>query len=123
MRVLNGMQLGGRNVRLSWGRSPNNRQVLPWFPLLVGVPIEDLGSNFFFFLLRPLLSFCGRMFQSQPDQNQWNNAAYYGYPQGYDSYGYVSAPQDPNMYYGGYPGYGGYAMPQQAQMPLQQQVS
>ncbi|KMS96745.1 hypothetical protein BVRB_8g200490 [Beta vulgaris subsp. vulgaris] len=84
LRVLNGMQLGGRNVRLSWGRSPNNRQ-------------------------------------SQPDQNQWNNAAYYGYPQGYDSYGYVSAPQDPNMYYGGYPGYGGYAMPQQAQMPLQQQ--
>ena len=66
---------------------------------------------------------CYHHMQSQPDQNQWNNAAaYYGYPQGYDSYGYVSAPQDPNMYYGGYPGYGGYGMPQQAQMPVQQQV-
>ncbi|CAO2823659.1 unnamed protein product [Amaranthus hypochondriacus] len=85
LKALNGAQIGGRNVRLSWGRSPNNRQ-------------------------------------SQPDQNQWNNAAaYYGYPQGYDSYGYVSAPQDPNMFYGGYPGYGGYGMPQQAQMPVQQQ--
>ncbi|KAL2931454.1 Polyadenylate-binding protein RBP45 [Bienertia sinuspersici] len=84
LKALNGAQLGGRNVRLSWGRSPSNRQ-------------------------------------SQPDQNQWNNAAYYGYPQGYENYGYVSAPQDPNMYYGGYPGYGGYAMPQQAQMPVQQQ--
>ncbi|XP_021719688.1 polyadenylate-binding protein RBP45-like [Chenopodium quinoa] len=84
LKALNGVQLGGRSVRLSWGRSPSNRP-------------------------------------SQPDQSQWNNSAYYGYPQGYDSYGYVSAPQDPNMYYGGYPGYGGYPMPQQAQMPLQQQ--
>lgn len=86
LRALNGAQLGGRNVRLSWGRSPSNKQ-------------------------------------PQADQNQWSNpnAAYYGYQQGYDaSYGYVSAPQDPNMYYGGYPGYGGYAMPQQAQQPLQQ---
>jgi len=61
--------------------------------------------------------------QPQADQNQWNNAAaYYGYPQGYDPYGYAAAaPQDPNMYYGGYPGYAGYAMPQQAQLPVQQQ--
>lgn len=87
LNALNGMQLGGRNVRLSWGRNQTNKQ-------------------------------------PQADQNQWNNAgAYYGYPQGYDPYGYAAAaaPQDPNMYYGGYPGYGGYAMPQQAQLPVQQQ--
>lgn len=84
LRALNGLQLGGRSVRLSWGRNQTTKQ-------------------------------------PQAEQNQWNNAAaYYGYPQGYDPYGYASAPQDPNMYYGGYPGYGGYAMPQQAQMPVQQ---
>lgn len=53
--------------------------------------------------------------QAQPDPNQWN-AGYYGYAQGYENYGYAAAaPQDPSMYYGGYPGYGNYQQPQQPQ--------
>lgn len=50
--------------------------------------------------------------QAQPDQAQWNGA-YYGYAQGYDAYGYAAPTQDPNAYYGGYPGYGGYQQPPQ----------
>lgn len=58
--------------------------------------------------------------QAQPDASQWN-AGYYGYAaQGYENYGYAAAPQDANMYYGGYPGYGNYQQPQQQQQ--QQQV-
>ncbi|KAK4420762.1 Polyadenylate-binding protein RBP45 [Sesamum alatum] len=50
----------------------------------------------------------------QSDQNQWGGGAYYGYTQGYESYGgYAPPPQDPNMYYGGYPGYANYQQPQQ----------
>lgn len=48
----------------------------------------------------------------QSDQNQWGSA-YYGYTQGYESYGGYAPPQDPNMYYGGYPGYANYQQPQQ----------
>ncbi|KAH9606691.1 hypothetical protein KSS87_014900 [Heliosperma pusillum] len=81
---MNGAQIGGRNVRLSWGHNTTNR--------------------------RP-----------QAEQVQYNNAGYYGYPQGYNPYGYAAAPQDPNMYYGGYPGYGGYPVPQQPQQPVQHQ--
>ncbi|KAJ4975507.1 hypothetical protein NE237_000613 [Protea cynaroides] len=74
--MLNGTLLGGQNIRLSWGRSPSNKQ-------------------------------------SQPDANQWNGSGYYGYAQGYESYGYAPAPQDPNMYaYGAYPGYGNYQQQQ-----------
>ena len=29
LRVLNGTQLGGQNIRLSWGRSPSNKQTQP----------------------------------------------------------------------------------------------
>lgn len=29
LRILNGTQLGGQNIRLSWGRSPSNKQVQP----------------------------------------------------------------------------------------------
>uniref|UniRef100_A0A5B6ZF58 Putative polyadenylate-binding protein RBP45-like n=1 Tax=Davidia involucrata TaxID=16924 RepID=A0A5B6ZF58_DAVIN len=76
LSILNGTQLGGQNIRLSWGRSPSNKQ-------------------------------------AQPDQAQWNGGAYYGYAQGYEAYGYAPPPQDPNMYYGGYPGYGNYQQPQQ----------
>lgn len=56
--------------------------------------------------------------QPQPDPNQWNGAAaaaagYYGYNQGYESYGYAPPAQDPNMYaYGAYPGYGNYQQQQ-----------
>lgn len=28
LRMLNGTPLGGQNIRLSWGRSPSNKQVL-----------------------------------------------------------------------------------------------
>ncbi|KAA3467480.1 polyadenylate-binding protein RBP45C [Gossypium australe] len=82
LSVLNGTVLGGRNVRLSWGRSPSSKQI-------------------------------------QPDQAQWNTG-YYGYAQGYEAYGYAPPPQDPNMYYGGYPGYGNYQQPGAYQ---QQQIS
>ena len=51
--------------------------------------------------------------QGQPSQAQWNGG-YYGYPQGYDAYGYAAAPQDPNMYYANYAaGYGNYQQTQQ----------
>ncbi|KAK9268012.1 hypothetical protein L1049_010451 [Liquidambar formosana] len=91
LRGLDGTQLGGQNIRLSWGRSPSNKQ-----DSSVGVV------------------------QPQPDPNQWNGG-YYGYPQGYETYGYAPAPQDANMYYGGYPGYGNYQQPQQQQQQQQQQ--
>uniref|UniRef100_A0A803LYA8 RRM domain-containing protein n=1 Tax=Chenopodium quinoa TaxID=63459 RepID=A0A803LYA8_CHEQI len=53
--------------------------------------------------------------QVQPGQAQWNGAYGYGYPQGgYDAYGYAAAaPQDPNMYYANYAGYGNYQQTQQ----------
>ncbi|KAL6990796.1 Polyadenylate-binding protein rbp45 [Sarracenia purpurea var. burkii] len=75
LRMLNGTQLGGQNIRLSWGRSPSNKQ-------------------------------------TQLDPNQWNGG-YYGYPQGYETYGYTAATQDPNLHYGNYPGYGNYQQPPQ----------
>lgn len=77
---LNGTQLGGQSIRLSWGRSPSNKQ---------------------------------------SDQTQWGGSggagagAYYGYAQGYEPYGYAPPAQDPNMYYGNYPGYANYQQPQQ----------
>ncbi|PPD86990.1 hypothetical protein GOBAR_DD16063 [Gossypium barbadense] len=82
LSVLNGTIFGGRNVRLSWGRSPSTKQ-------------------------------------AQPDPAQWNSG-YYGYAQGYEAYGYAPPPQDPNMYYGGYPaGYGNYQQPGAYQQPQQ----
>ncbi|BBH01973.1 RNA-binding family protein with RRM/RBD/RNP motifs [Prunus dulcis] len=84
--TLNGTQLGGQSIRLSWGRSPTSKQ-------------------------------------NQPDQAQWNGGGggYYGYPQGYDAYTYAPPAQDPNLYYGGYHGYGNYQQPgayqQQQQLP------
>ncbi|KAK3150090.1 hypothetical protein QOZ80_3AG0227820 [Eleusine coracana subsp. coracana] len=83
IRMLNGSQLGGQNIRLSWGRSPANKQ-------------------------------------PQQEQNQWSGG-YYGYPQGYDPYGYARPPQDPAMYgyYAAYPGYGNYQK-QPPQQPPQQ---
>ncbi|PSR96286.1 Polyadenylate-binding protein, partial [Actinidia chinensis var. chinensis] len=80
LSMLNGTLLGGQNIRLSWGRTPSNKQT--------------------------------QSDQTQSDQTQWNSG-YYGYAQGYESYGYAPPPQDPNMYYGGYPGYGNYQQPQQ----------
>ncbi|ESQ54571.1 hypothetical protein EUTSA_v10025342mg [Eutrema salsugineum] len=81
LSMLNGTQLGGQSIRLSWGRSPSNKQ-------------------------------------TQSDQAQYGGGGggggYYGYPpQGYEAYGYAPPPQDPNAYYGGYPGagYGNYQQP------------
>ncbi|KAL8046385.1 hypothetical protein ABFX02_08G174400 [Erythranthe guttata] len=80
---LNGTQLGGQNIRLSWGRSPSNKQT---------------------------------------EQNQWGSGGGGGgsYQGGYSQGGYeghggggYAPPQDPNMYYGGYPGYANYHQPQQ----------
>ncbi|CAI0407175.1 unnamed protein product [Linum tenue] len=88
---LNGAELSGQSIRLSWGRNSSNKQL-----------------------------------QSEAS-NQWNGGAaadqaggYYGYAQGYENYGYAQPPppQDPNMYYGGYPAYANY----QQQPPQQQQV-
>ncbi|KAJ7960758.1 Polyadenylate-binding protein [Quillaja saponaria] len=87
LSILNGTQLVGQSIRLSWGRSPSNKQ--------------DISINV----------------QAQTDQAQWNGA-YYGYTQGYDSYGYAPPTQDPNMYYGGY-GYGNYQQPNTYQQPPQ----
>ncbi|GFS29891.1 RNA-binding (RRM/RBD/RNP motifs) family protein [Actinidia rufa] len=81
LRMLNGNQLGGTKIRLSWGRSPSNKQ-------------------------------------AQVDPNQWNSG-YYGYAQGYETYGYAAAAQDPNLYYGSYPGYGNYQQPPQQQQQQQ----
>ncbi|CAI9087216.1 OLC1v1021235C1 [Oldenlandia corymbosa var. corymbosa] len=88
LRVLNGNPLAGQNIRLSWGRSPSNKQ-------------------------------------PQADANQWNGGAgggYYGYPSGYEAYGYAPPAQDPNMYYAGYPGYGNYPTPQATQQQQPQLV-
>jgi len=77
LNSLNGTQLGGQSIRLSWGRTPSNKQ-------------------------------------TQPEQAQYGGGGYYGYPpQGYEGYGYAPPPQDPNAYYGGYPGagYGNYQQP------------
>ncbi|KAM3239072.1 polyadenylate-binding protein RBP45 [Capsicum annuum] len=78
LRALSGTQLGGQTIRLSWGRSPSNKQ------------------------------------QPQADPNQYGG--YYGYTAGYDAaaaYGYAQPAQDPNLYYGGYAGYGNYPPQQQ----------
>ncbi|KAH9322915.1 hypothetical protein KI387_017554, partial [Taxus chinensis] len=78
MVMLHGTLLGQQSIRLSWGRSPANKQSAGWSQ------------------------------PQQPDPNQWNGAYYgygQGYDAGY---GYAQQPQDPNMYgYGSY-AYGNY---------------
>ncbi|GJW74099.1 retrotransposon protein, putative, ty1-copia subclass [Tanacetum coccineum] len=56
----------------------------------------------------------------QVEQSQYNGAGYYGYGQGYETYGYAPVAQDPAMYYGGYPGYGGYPQVQPQPQPQPQ---
>lgn len=59
--------------------------------------------------------------QPQVEQSQYNGG-YYGYGQGYETYGYAPVAQDPAMYYGGYAaGYGGYPQVQQQPQPQQPQ--
>lgn len=57
----------------------------------------------------------------QAEPNQWSSG-YYGYTPGYETYGYAPPPQDPNLYYAGYPGYGNYQPQQQQPMMQQPQV-
>ncbi|KAH9331556.1 hypothetical protein KI387_003664, partial [Taxus chinensis] len=80
LQRLHGTIIGQQTIRLSWGRSPANKQPANW------------GG------------------QPQPDASQWNGGgAFYGYGQGYEAYGYAPPAQDPAMYaYGAYPGYGTY---------------
>ncbi|CAM8887592.1 unnamed protein product [Rhodiola kirilowii] len=87
LQMLNGTQLGGQSIRLSWGHTPSNRQN------------PSAGAA-----------------QPQSGLNGWNNG-HYGYGNGYEAYGYApAAPQDPNMYYaGGYGGYGNYQQAPQQQ--------
>lgn len=86
LSILNGTELGGQNIRLSWGRSPSSKQ----------------GQ--------------GEQPQYGGGGGGGGGGAYYGYAQGYEAYGYAPPPQDPNAYYGVYAGaggYGGYQQPQQ----------
>ncbi|KAH7429311.1 hypothetical protein KP509_09G041300 [Ceratopteris richardii] len=83
IQKLHGSLIGQQTVRLSWGRSPANRQ-----------PAHYGGWN-----------------QMQPDPSQWNQG-YYIYGQGYQGYGYAGPFQDGSAYgYNSYPAYGHY--PQQ----------
>lgn len=76
---------------------------------------SELNVTFYIYIciyaIRHLFSFY--LWFNQPEQTQWGGAGYYGYPQGYQGYGYAQPAQDPNMYYGGYPGYTNYQQPQQ----------
>ncbi|EPS64177.1 hypothetical protein M569_10604, partial [Genlisea aurea] len=97
IRILNGSQLGGQSIRLSWGRSPSNKaQQQQADPSQWGSGGGAGGGG----------------------------GGYYGYGGGggYDgsySYGGASQVQDPNMYYGG--GYANYPPPPMQQMAMQQQ--
>ncbi|XP_024544425.1 polyadenylate-binding protein RBP45 [Selaginella moellendorffii] len=84
LQKLHGSTIGQQTIRLSWGRSPANKQR----------PLQPWGQ------------------QVQPEFNQWNGP-YYGYGQGYECYGFAPPPQDPGAYaYGNFPqAYGTY--PQQ----------
>ncbi|KAI5077524.1 hypothetical protein GOP47_0007348 [Adiantum capillus-veneris] len=84
IQKLHGSLIGQQTVRLSWGRSPANKQ-----------PGQYGGWN-----------------QAQSDPSQWN-PGYYTYNQGYEGYGYAPNLQDGSAYgYSSYPSYGTY--PQQA---------
>lgn len=78
IQKLHGTIIGQQPVRLSWGRSPVNKQS------------QGGGWN-----------------QVQSDSSQWN-PGYNSYGQGYDGYGYTPVPQDANAYTYSYPGYGNY---------------
>lgn len=103
--MLNGIQLGGQSIRLSWGRSPTNKQVEHCYV----IKVADL---FYHLFIHSFIYFIG--YQPQQDSGQWNGS-YYGYNQGYSAYGYAAP--DPNTFaYTGYPGYGNF---QQQQQPPQ----
>lgn len=79
IQKLHGTVIGQQSVRLSWGRSPANKQRQS-----------------------------GVWGQAQSDPNQ-GNLNYYNYGQGYEGYGYAPPPQEGTVYaYPSYPGYGSY---------------
>lgn len=79
IQKLHGTVIGQQAVRLSWGRSPANKQ---WQPAGWG--------------------------QGQADSNQWSGG-YYGYSQGYEGYNYAPQVNEEFAYaYGNYSGYGNY---------------
>lgn len=82
---LNGTQLGGQSIRLSWGRSPSNRQ-----------PQAEQNQ-----------------WNSGYSSGYTPGYESYGYPHGGGGGG--GSTQDPNMYYGGGGGYGNYPPPSQHQ--------
>ena len=117
LQLLQGTLIGGQNVRLSWGRSPSNKQT----QVISCIPESPIRLS----CIRKLK--CATLcFQPQQDANQWGAAAggqYGGYGQGYEAYGGYAQPQNPNMYgYGGYAGYPNYQQPAAAQQPPPQQV-
>lgn len=109
--MLNGTPLSGQNIRLSWGRSPSNRQVT----FLHCSYFQDLSVESALNLTIRQDPSIGAV-QPQPDPSQYGG--YYGYGHGYETYGYAPPAQDPNMYYG-YSGYGNYQQPQQQQQQVQ----
>ncbi|XP_076887446.1 polyadenylate-binding protein RBP45-like [Bidens hawaiensis] len=90
---LNGTELGGQSVRLSWGRSPSSKQGQPEQGQYGG---GSGGGGYYGY---------GQ-----------------GYDAAAAAYGYAPPAQDPNAYYGVYGGAGGYAgyqqQPQQQQVNL-----
>lgn len=112
--------MGGQNVRLSWGRTPSNKQVIIFTEPCSSKRWADLLSKSFPILFNNFVLFCS---QTQQDPNQWGpGGGYYGYPQSFENYGYAAAApapagQDPNVY-GSYPGYAGYQAPQQQQQQM-----
>jgi RNA recognition motif-containing protein len=78
LSVLNGSQLGGQSIRLSWGRSPSSKQGQDQAQWNGG---GGGGAGYY-------------------PYGQGGYEAYPGYAQ--------PPQQDPNMYYSGYPGYGNY---------------
>ncbi|XP_009789022.2 polyadenylate-binding protein RBP45-like [Nicotiana sylvestris] len=85
LRVLNGTQLGGQSIRLSWGRSPSNKQVVQ----PQADPNQWNGGGYYGYTA--------------------------GYDAAAAAYGYAQPAQDPNLYYAGYAGYGNYPPQQQQQ--------
>ncbi|XP_048559254.1 RNA-binding protein L-like [Triticum urartu] len=91
LQLLQGTLVGGQNVRLSWGRSPSNKQTQPQEASQWGAGAAAGAAGGY----------------------------YAGYGQGYEAYGQGYAqPQDPNLYgYGAYAGYPNYQQPAAAPQP------
>lgn len=112
---LQGTQLGEQNIRLSWGRSPSNKQVNSChvFSELFLFCFVSFFFNLLFCFVFKILTLFLMQSSEQPKWGGGGGGSYYGYAQGYEAYGYAPPPQDPSMYYGSYPGYTNYQQPHQ----------